>query len=292
MKGKMAVLGPAGTFSESAARAYLKREGLDLELSFYPTIDETADAVGAECCCGLLPLENTLDGYVQGTLDLLLEKDFTALGEIRVPVQFALVANVRRPEEIRTVYVQFKAQGQCRHALHQLAEAQVINTHSNTQSFELVQRGIPGEGAIIPVHLLEQCRCPYVQQDVTDAKANATRFLAVKPKGEPAKLEPGQTVKMPLYVLPSVDHPGVLFEILSAFTISRINLVSIMSRPTKMKMGTYNFYLELSSKAEDAEKIAMTPAPAGRSLTAPFGFSVRRVQCPSFPGKRRAAKGF
>ena len=147
MKGKMAVLGPAGTFSESAARAYLKREGLDLELSFYPTIDETADAVGAECCCGLLPLENTLDGYVQGTLDLLLEKDFTALGEIRVPVQFALVANVRRPEEIRTVYVQFKAQGQCRHALHQLAGAQVINTHSNTQSFELVQRGIPGEGA-------------------------------------------------------------------------------------------------------------------------------------------------
>ena len=231
MKGKMAVLGPAGTFSESAAKAYLKREGLDLELSFYPTIDETADAVGAECCCGLLPLENTLDGYVQGTLDLLLEKDFTALGEIRVPVQFALVANVRRPEEIRTVYVQFKAQGQCRHALHQLAGAQVINTHSNTQSFELVQRGIPGEGAIIPVHLLEQCRCPYVQQDVTDAKANATRFLAVKPKGEPAKLEPGQTVKMPLYVLPSVDHPGVLFEILSAFTISRINLVSIMSRP-------------------------------------------------------------
>ena len=258
MKGKMAVLGPAGTFSESAARAYLKREGLDLELSFYPTIDETADAVGAECCCGLLPLESPLGGYAPGTLDLLLEKDFTALGEIRVPVQFALVANVRRPEEIRTVYVQFKAQGQCRHALHQLAEAQVINTHSNTQSFELVQRGIPGEGAIIPVHLLEQCRCPYVQQDVTDAKANATRFLAVKPKGEPAKLEPGQTVKMPLYVLPSVDHPGVLFEILSAFTISRINLVSIMSRPTKMKMGTYNFYLELSSKAEDAEKIAMT----------------------------------
>ena len=258
MKGKMAVLGPAGTFSESAARAYLKREGLDLELSFYPTIDETADAVGAECCCGRLPLKNTLAGSAQGTLDLLLEKDFTALGEIRVPVQFALVANVSRPEEIRTVYVQFKAQGQCRHALHQLAGAQVINTHSNTQSFELVQRGIPGEGAIIPVHLLEQCRCPYVQQDVTDAKANATRFLAVKPKGEPAKLEPGQTVKMPLYVLPSVDHPGVLFEILSAFTISRINLVSIMSRPTKMKMGTYNFYLELSSKAEDAEKIAMT----------------------------------
>ena len=55
MKGKMAVLGPAGTFSESAARAYLKREGLDLELSFYPTIDETADAVGAGWPWGLVP---------------------------------------------------------------------------------------------------------------------------------------------------------------------------------------------------------------------------------------------
>lgn len=258
MKKKMAVLGPAGTFSESAAKAYLKREQLDLELAFYPTIDETAEAVGTECCCGLLPLENTLDGYVQGTLDLLLEKDFTACGEIRVPVQFALVANVSRPEEIQTIYVQFKAQGQCRHALHRFAGAELINTHSNTQSFDLVQRGIPGEAAVIPVHLLSQCTCPFQEKDITDAKANATRFLAVKPKGSPAQLEPGQTVKMPLYVMPSVDHPGVLFEILSAFTISRINLVSIMSRPTKMKMGTYNFYLELSSKTEDAEKIAMT----------------------------------
>lgn len=258
MKKKMAVLGPAGTFSESAAKTYLKREQLDLELAFYPTIDETAEAVGTECCCGLLPLENTLDGYVQGTLDLLLEKDFTACGEIRVPVQFALVANVSRPEEIQTIYVQFKAQGQCRHALHRFAGAELINTHSNTQSFDLVQRGIPGEAAVIPVHLLSQCTCPFQEKDITDAKANATRFLAVKPKGSPAQLEPGQTVKMPLYVMPSVDHPGVLFEILSAFTISRINLVSIMSRPTKMKMGTYNFYLELSSKTEDAEKIAMT----------------------------------
>lgn len=258
MKGKMAVLGPAGTFSESAARAYLNREKMDLELAFYPTIDEAAEAVGKECCCGLLPLENTLDGYVQSTLDLLLEKDFTALGEIRVPVQFALVGNVHAPEEIRTVYVQFKAQGQCRHALHQLAGAELINTHSNTQSFELVQRGVAGEAAVIPMHLLDRCDCSYRRENITDAKANVTRFLAVKPKGTPVKLESGQTVKMPLYVLPSVDHPGVLFEILSAFTISRINLVSIMSRPTKMKMGTYNFYLELSSKAEDAEKIAMT----------------------------------
>lgn len=258
MRGKMAVLGPAGTFSESAARAYLLREKLDFDLVFYPTIDEAAQAVGEECECGLLPLENTLDGYVQSTLDLLLEKDFTAMGEIRVPVQFALVANVSKPEEIHTLYVQFKAQGQCRHLLHQLTGESIVNTPSNTQSFQLVERGVPGEAAVIPMHLLEQCNCPYRLENVTDAKANVTRFLAVKPKGTPPKLEPGQTVKMPLYVMPSVDHPGVLFEILSAFTISRINLVSIMSRPTKMKMGTYNFYLELSSRAEDAEKIDMT----------------------------------
>ena len=55
MKGKMAVLGPAGTFSESAAKAYLKREQLDLELAFYPTIDETAEAGGKNAAAGFCP---------------------------------------------------------------------------------------------------------------------------------------------------------------------------------------------------------------------------------------------
>lgn len=116
----LAVLGPEGTFSDSASKAYLTQNNLDLHRLYYPTVDDVFHAVGKTCGYGIVPVENTLDGYVQRSLDLLLEMDIHIIQEIAVPVQFSLIANTDRLQDINTLYVQFKTNGQCREFIDSL----------------------------------------------------------------------------------------------------------------------------------------------------------------------------
>lgn len=62
-------------------------------------------------------------------------------------------------------------------------------------------------------------------------------------------------VRIPVYIMPREDRPGILFEILREFYENKINLISIMSRPTKQGMGTYNFYIEIDSLYEKVDMI-------------------------------------
>lgn len=267
---KIAVLGPEGTFCDEAYQEYKKifvpHTGEQLESHFCATIDDIFDAVCEEGICeyGIAPVENMLDGYVQRTLDLLLEKSVHIVDENQVAVQFALIGNVQRKEDIKKVYVQFKANGQCRQFLNSLHQVTIITTESNMESFYKMGDE-PGAAAIVPQHITGTVADKVILENVTDAKENHTRFLIFKKENfdvESLDLQkqledvlkescqeglPGDTekVRIPVYIIPATDRPGILFDILRRFYENRINLISIMSRPTKQAMGTYNFYIEI-----------------------------------------------
>lgn len=65
-------------------------------------------------------------------------------------------------------------------------------------------------------------------------------------------------IRVPVYIIPKDERPGVLFEILRSFYEKNINLISIMSRPTKQEMGTYNFYVEIEGEPSQAGMILET----------------------------------
>ena len=67
-----------------------------------------------------------------------------------------------------------------------------------------------------------------------------------------------EKVRIPVYIMPATDRPGILFDILRRFYDKRINLISIMSRPTKQSMGTYNFYIEIDCLTERLEVVVET----------------------------------
>ena len=69
----IAVLGPRGTFTDCASIIYKQKQKIDINQVYYPSIDETVYSIGKECELAIMPVENTLDGYVQRSLDLLLE---------------------------------------------------------------------------------------------------------------------------------------------------------------------------------------------------------------------------
>ena len=90
---------------------------------------------------------------------------------------------------------------------------------------------------------------------VTDTLSNFTRFAVIERGAFSTANNQGLDIRVPLYVMPEEDRPGILFEILQEFSDKRINLTSIMSRPTKKEMGTYNFYIEASGKSSELDKI-------------------------------------
>lgn len=267
MKMKIALLGPEGTFSDMAYMEYAKDKSL--QPVYCATIDEVFEQVceKEECDYGIVPIENTLDGYVMRTLDLILEEDVVILDENKVKVQFSLVGNVSGEEEIKQLFVQFKANGQCRKYINSLHGVKLVTTESNMESYYKIGDE-PGNAAVVPMHVAADTEKKYIIDNITDADNNYTRFVIFKKgrvdlknvkKDENTRtfLEK-QKIRIPVYIMPAVDKPGVLFEILREFYDKRINLLSIMSRPTKHEMGTYNFYIEIDGLYEALDEIAIT----------------------------------
>lgn len=281
---RIAVLGPEGTFCDKAYlefkknRAQVEKQTEDLQVEYFPTIDEVFRAVtdgkegdeAKKCELGIVPIENTLDGYVQRTLDLLLEEDVWILSENMVEVQFSMIGNASSLEDVRQLYVQFKANGQCRQFINSLKNVKITTTESNMESYYSI-RETEGLAAIVPKHIaMEEAakKDKLVIDNVTDADNNYTRFVIFKRGniGEFSKetirqngvvTEKGK-VRMPVYIVPGTDRPGLLFGILQSFYENQINLISIMSRPTKQALGTYNFYLEIDGDYEQLDVILDT----------------------------------
>ena len=109
---KIAILGPKGTFTELALEKYKDKIKEEYICGYFSTINETVLALNNGYDMAIVPIENTLDGYVQRTLDLLLENDSYIIDQVTVPVQFKLVSDYPL-NELENLYVQFKAMGQC-----------------------------------------------------------------------------------------------------------------------------------------------------------------------------------
>ncbi len=242
---KIAILGPEGTFSEIAGRKYIDSIEDEMEIVFYPTITKVFNAIGSECDKGIIPMENTLDGYVQLSLDLLSKTDLKIIKEFVLPIQFSFLGNIKTIEQLERVYVQFKTQGQCVNFLEGLNNPKVIITESNGESFQKVKIGLDGEGAIIPSYILERVKdIPFIINNVTDSKENETRFIVLSKESE--NYEENKNYKTSLVIMDAVyNKPGALSKILNEFAANNINLTSIVSRPTKRELGKYYFFIDI-----------------------------------------------
>src|SRR5690606_29877401 len=105
---KLVTLGPAGTYAEIAAKAFIKNLKEDIKLSYEPSIDFCFEGF-RESDYLVIPLENSIDGYIQRSLDLLLLHQASIIDEVNLPITFSLVSNEVSLDHVDTIYVQFKA---------------------------------------------------------------------------------------------------------------------------------------------------------------------------------------
>ncbi|WP_028864923.1 prephenate dehydratase [Psychromonas aquimarina] len=248
---KIATLGPKETFSDLAAQQYLKGQDISYQIQYLPTLSETFQAIGKECEIGVLPIENLSEGYVQVVLDHLLDTSLVVLSELLLPIQFSFVGYCEDLEQLNDLYVQFVAHGQCSDFINRLDNVIIHNTQSNIESLLLAKQQGKGAGAIIPQHALTMVEgCSLVKENVTNYKNNQTRFLVIGTEPQPRSAE--LNYKTTLVVKNEKDCPGVLSNIVNAFALQKVNLTSIMSRPTKSQFGKYHFFIDVDGHQDDA----------------------------------------
>lgn len=245
---KVAYLGPAGTFGEEAALRF--SEGAER----VPCASHAAVAAAVEtgtADCGVLAIENSLNGSVAETLDILIhDVDLQIQNEVVVPVVHNLIA---KPgclmADIRVVYSHPQALGQCRQYLERaLPGAQLEATLSTAAAVGTAIGHGCAAAAIATARAAELFGGRILAAGIQDADNNVTRFVVVG-RGTP---EPtGRDRTSIVFTFPQ-DTPGALAGVLNEFAKRGINCTKIESRPTKEVLGEYAFLIDFEGHAATA----------------------------------------
>lgn len=246
---KMGVLGPLGTHSEAAAQ-YLSRLLPERpELLVYPDIFAVIQAVeDGEVDSCLVPVENSLEGAINITLDTLARSDdlFVA-SELIWPVHNQLMA---RPgtQKICRIYSHPQPISQCRGYLQQhYLEAELIKVASTARAAEIVAKEPRGMGAaaICTKRGGELNGLVTVATEIQDNMANATRFFELRRVTAAPQAPIGPAEKMLVICEIDGQKAGALYDVLKEFADRGVNMTRIESRPARTELGAYIFFFDL-----------------------------------------------
>lgn len=268
MAERIAYLGPAGTFTEAAALRYAPLG----ELIACPTIAAVAAAVVAgRAQEGVVPIENSLEGSVPETLDLLIHEPHLRIRqELVLPVEHCLLARPGTGEQdIRVIYSHPQALGQCRGFLERrFPNVTAVAALSTAAAADQVQKSSESAAAIGTLRAAELYHLEVLAQGIQDSPANVTRFVVL---GHNDHERTGDD-KTSLCFSFDDDRPGLLHSVLGEFAMRNINLAKVESRPTKQSLGEYIFLIDLHGHQQDPRiKEALSGMEAHVSMLKIFG---------------------
>ena len=255
-----AYLGPAGTYTHEAARAFAARLGIDepalLECASF---DEVFDAVDrGKCEFGVVAKENSLEGSVTATLDnFAFKSQASILGEHVLDIHHCLVLHPdAKLEDVTCVASHAQGLAQCRRFLaERLPGRATITTSSTAESARMAAEDVHVAG-IANAFAAELHGARVAVRDIEDHFGNQTSFALIGRQGHPPVFR-GDRYKTSLALFLQVDRAGTLNMILSEFAYAGINLSMIQSRPTKQALGDYMFFIEFK---EDANTLPVQTA--------------------------------
>jgi prephenate dehydratase len=188
---------------------------------------------------GVLPIENSIEGPVGLTLDLLVHNNLKIQGEIVIPVNHNLLSNKGiKLEDIKNVYSHSQALAQCQNYL----EVKNMKTHFtlSTSSAAKFIKNMSDSGAIGTLKAAELYDLEVIDRNIQDLDNNQTRFIILSKKDH---FITGNDKTSILFSLIG-DNPGELYNILGIFAKNNINLTKIESRPSKEGLGKYIFFVD------------------------------------------------
>jgi len=247
---RVAYLGPSGTFSEEAVGRCTSLDGA--ERHPFPNFADAYEAAWrGEVDVALLPVENSIEGAVGATLDLLVHRPGLRIQqELVLPVEQHLLA--RRETAlgaVRRVLSHPQALGQCAAFLRQRLPG--IPTEPTLSTADAARRAAeePGVAAIGGRAAAERYGLAVLAPSIQDSAENFTRFVLL---GREDGKFTGRDRTSIAFTLDR-DRPGGLYEVIAEFATRRINLSRIESRPTKTAVGHYVFFLDFEGHRVEPE---------------------------------------
>jgi prephenate dehydratase len=260
---RVGYFGPEGTFTHEAlidaVAGGRDSEAAELEHVPLPTIYDTVMAVHTGAVeRALVPIENSLEGSVNATLDALaMETDDVAIvGEVIHPIRHCLIARTQLElDRIETVVSHPQATAQCARFIRtRLPGARVLAGSSTADAVRLVAEHDGPWAALGNRFAAERYGCVVLRAGVEDVPDNETRFVWLAPVGTP----PGTPVGVDPDLGPwktaivfwgvGAEAPGWLVRCLAEFASRDVNLTRIESRPRKQGLGRYMFFVDIEGR--------------------------------------------
>ena len=243
-KLKIAYLGPEATYTHLAA---IKKFGSSLNYVSQRTISEVFSEVTHDRAdYGVVPVENSTEGVVTHTLDMLAESELKIVAQITIPIQHCLLSKSAK-NRIKRIYLHPQTLAQCRGWIQKnLPEVELVESSSNARAAELAAKE-KGAAAIASSLAAEKYKLTVIEMDIQDNPANATRFLVLGRACSPSTKKDRTSLMINI-----ADEVGALYRALGVFRKYRINMTKIESRPSKRKAWEYFFFIDCDGHFEDS----------------------------------------
>lgn len=240
----VAFLGPEGTYTHAAA---CKHFGNLIEPHSVSSIEEVFRLVEAEGAnFGVVPVENSTEGMVNHTLDLLMNSSLSISGEVALRIRHNLITREAELASIERVYAHQQSIAQCRLWLDKnLPSAERIAVNSNAEAV-LIARDHEKSAAIAGIMAAELYDMPVLNPDIEDEPDNTTRFVVIGKYHAP----PSGTDRTSLLVF-AHNRPGSLYALLKPLATRNISMTNIESRPSRSGVWEYVFFVDIDGHHEN-----------------------------------------
>jgi len=242
---RVAFQGEVGAYSEQAGLLFFGSEASVNPCKGLRDVFETIEKGKSEF--GVVPVENSLEGSVNETYDLLLESSLRVSGEMNLRVVHCLVGSPETQlSDIKVVFSHPQALAQCRRFLESL-NCELVSTYDTAGSVKMIrEKGLVDSAAIASEKAAEVYGMKVLKKAIEDSPNNYTRFFVLSRDDAPPSGRDKTSIVF------SVKHlPGALFNALQEFAVRSINLTKIESRPTRQNPWEYNFYLDFEGHREE-----------------------------------------
>lgn len=246
----IAFLGPLGTYSEEAA---LKQFGHGRQAIVCGSIDEVFRTLEAkQADYAVVPVENSTEGAVGITLDLLLASPLKVVGEITLPIHHCLLSAQPDIQKITHIFSHAQSLAQCHEWLNRhLPQTEREAVTSNARAAQMIHELVATQGtfaaAIASKRAAELFELHVLAENIEDDPKNTTRFLVL---GHHTVAPSGQD-KTSL-VMSAQNKPGAVVQLLEPFSRHGVSMTKLESRPSKQDLWNYVFFVDIEGHQQDA----------------------------------------
>jgi prephenate dehydratase len=218
---------------------------------------------------GVVPVENSVEGSINETYDMLLSSNLMVIGEVVLRVVHCLIAlRTANLKGIKVVYSHPQALAQCRNFVTSLGVEPMV-TYDTAGSVKMIkEKRLNGAAAIAGERAAAIYGLKVLKKGIEDYSTNSTRFLIVSrdPSAQHERQGAASSHGSKTSLIFAVPHtPGSLYHALEVFARAKINLTKIESRPTKERPWEYYFFVDFEGRRDDRNVVAVLTELAAKT---------------------------